>query len=227
MDREDAQPLALALASTIRHDGAGGVADDLADVAGLREWMGEQDELGAPDATEELRAEVVRIREAVRALFARAVSPAPPSPADAHRLLPVGEALARLNAAAAPEPVVPELSWPADGTPSVHLSAVHPGTDPGVRLVAQLARAAADFLAGPQRARLRACTAPRCVRYYVQTHGRQEWCRASCGNRARVARHARRQRERTAGGQAGTGGGQAGAGGKGIAASGGRTTSSS
>ena len=31
--------LTLALASTIRHDGNGGVTDDLADPAGLREWL--------------------------------------------------------------------------------------------------------------------------------------------------------------------------------------------
>ncbi|MFF4789736.1 CGNR zinc finger domain-containing protein [Streptomyces sp. NPDC001276] len=67
-------------------------------------------------------------------------------------------------------------------------------SDPKVRLVATLARAAIDFLSGPQRERLRACPAPRCVRYFVQGHGRQEWCKPSCGNRARAARHYRRQR---------------------------------
>jgi predicted RNA-binding Zn ribbon-like protein len=61
-------------------------------------------------------------------------------------------------------------------------------------LTATLARAAIDFLTGPQRERLRACAAPRCVRYFVKAHGRQEWCKPSCGNRARVARHYRRHR---------------------------------
>ncbi|MYS74029.1 hypothetical protein GTY88_26960, partial [Streptomyces sp. SID5926] len=42
--------------------------------------------------------------------------------------------------------------------------------------------------------RLRACHAPRCVRYFLKEHPRQEWCRPSCGNRARVARHQDRQR---------------------------------
>ncbi|WP_440101770.1 CGNR zinc finger domain-containing protein [Streptosporangium sp. H16] len=48
------------------------------------------------------------------------------------------------------------------------------------------------FLTGPRREDLRACTAPRCVRYFVKKHGRQEWCKPSCGNRARAARHYRR-----------------------------------
>ncbi|MET8629505.1 CGNR zinc finger domain-containing protein [Kitasatospora sp. NPDC004669] len=44
---------------------------------------------------------------------------------------------------------------------------------------------------------LRACKAPRCVRYFLKTHGRQEWCKPSCGNRARVARRYGRQRAAT------------------------------
>lgn len=75
--------------------------------------------------------------------------------------------------------------------------------DPHPVLLAALARAAVDFLGGPQRDRLRACTAPRCVRYFVKGHGRQEWCRPACGNRARAARHYDRHR-RTQGTQSGT-----------------------
>jgi hypothetical protein len=36
--------------------------------------------------------------------------------------------------------------------------------------------------------------APRCVRYFVKVHGRQEFCQPSCGNRARAARFYHRQR---------------------------------
>jgi predicted RNA-binding Zn ribbon-like protein len=182
--------LALELASTIRHDGHGGAVDDLSDVAGLATWLRSQADLHdlvvIPD--EPLRSEVVAIREAVRALFARAVSPAPPSRADAHRLLPVAEALERLNTAAARQPVVSRLDWPPDADPAVRVVATRP--DPA----ATLARAAIEFLVGPQRENLRACTAPRCVRYFVKTHGRQEWCKTSCGNRARAARHYERHR---------------------------------
>ncbi|WP_209440438.1 CGNR zinc finger domain-containing protein [Streptomyces microflavus] len=185
----------MELASTIRHDGEGGVVDDLATVRGTTRWI--QQQAGLPSAEglvadEELRDGIVGVRRAVRALFARVVSPAPPSPADAHLLMPAAEALDRLNAAAARELVAPQLDWPAEGAPAARLLSAE--DDPRVRLVAALARDAVDFLSGPERERLRACHAPRCVRYFIKSHGRQEWCRPSCGNRARVARHYERTR---------------------------------
>ncbi|WP_031523673.1 CGNR zinc finger domain-containing protein [Streptomyces sp. NRRL F-5123] len=197
--------LALELASTIRHDGDGGVADDLATVKGTTHWIHEQEDLladhvpaGELAADESLRLGIIELRQAVRALFARAVSPAPPSPADAHRLMTADQAMARLNTAAARELVAPQIDWPAGGVPTARLLSAE--NDPHVRLVATLARAAIDFLGGPQRTQLRSCTAPRCVRYFVKSHGRQEWCKPSCGNRARAARHYRRQRTATDGG---------------------------
>ncbi|MEV4880210.1 CGNR zinc finger domain-containing protein [Streptomyces cyaneofuscatus] len=190
----------MELASTIHHDGDGGVADDLATARGTTRWIQQQAGDIAPRefltgelvADEELRDAIVGVRRAVRALFARVVSPAPPSPADAHRLMPADEALARLNAAAARELVAPQLEWPAEGAPAARLLSAE--DDPRVRLVAALARDAVDFLSGPEREQLRACRAPRCVRYFIKSHGRQEWCRPSCGNRARVARHYERTR---------------------------------
>ncbi|OKJ78491.1 ABATE domain-containing protein [Streptomyces sp. CB02460] len=130
----------------------------------------------APDlvADEPFRLGLIDLRQAVRALFARAISPAPPSPADAHRLMPAEEATARLNATAA------RLDWPGEGVPAVRLLSAE--TAPSVRLLAALARDAINFLSGPQRTQLRSCTAPRCVRYFVKSHGRQE-----CGGRAESA----------------------------------------
>ncbi|WP_433341904.1 ABATE domain-containing protein [Streptomyces sp. CA-253872] len=189
---EERRWAALALASTIRHDGEGGVADDLDGVEGLRAWLDEVATLlpgeWDAEATEALRGEVRALRDAVRALFARGVRPGPVSPADADRLQPADEALALLNAVAARVPVRPVLDWPEGAAPAVRLAPA-PGTD---TLPAALARAALAFLAAPDFARLRACTAPRCVRYFVRRHGRQEWCKPSCGNRARAARHYRR-----------------------------------
>ncbi|AQZ63315.1 unnamed protein product [[Actinomadura] parvosata subsp. kistnae] len=188
---------ALELAGTIRHDGDGGVADDLATLPGATRWIHQHAKPPILDVdvaglrmSEEFRSELVELRRAVRALFARAVSPAPPSRADASRLMPAEQALAHLNAAAAREAIVPQLDWPAGGTPRTGLLSAEP--DANVRLIAALARAAIDFLSGPQRERLRSCQAPRCVRYFVQSHGRQEWCKPSCGNRARAARHYQR-----------------------------------
>lgn len=201
---------ALELASTIRHDGEGGTADDLDTVEGATRWIHAQVDLlpgpvqaGELTADEDIRLGLVELRQAVRALFARAVSPAPPSPADAHQLMPADKALVHLNTVAAQEPVAPQLDWPHEEAPTAPterlLTAEH---DPYVRLAAALARATIDFLSGPQREQLRACTAPRCVRYFVKSHGRQEWCKASCGNRARAARHYRRRRVAADGGSA-------------------------
>ncbi|MEV0493497.1 CGNR zinc finger domain-containing protein [Streptomyces atratus] len=135
-------------------------------------------------ADEDVLAALRSLRAAVRALFARAVRPDEPSPDDAGSLMPVPVALDRLNAAAAAVPAVPCLAWPDGGTP---LASPRPtgGTPRGKALPATPPRAAIGFLAGPVRAALRACHAPRCVRCFVEEHPRQEWCTPSCGNRAR------------------------------------------
>ena len=143
--------------------GTAGVADDLATAQGLTSWLRSQSDLLDPPvsgftADEASRAEVVAVRAAVRSLFARAVSPEPPSPADADRLLTAEDALRVLNAAAARQSVTPQLDWPVGADPRTRLLSGEP--DPTVRLTATLARAAIDFLTGPQRELLRACTAP-------------------------------------------------------------------
>ncbi|MFF3737377.1 CGNR zinc finger domain-containing protein [Streptomyces sp. NPDC002566] len=187
--------LALDLALTVRHDGHGGIADDLAGPEGLAAWIrGHADDL--PDTAGHLPdagdlAAVRDVRAAVRALFAHAVRPGEPSPADAARLLPVPEALDRLNTAAARIPTVPVLHWTPDAGP---VSDRRPAPGAG-DLAGALAQAAIAFLTGPDRHRLRACHAPRCVRYFLKDHPRQEWCKPSCGNRARVARHHERHKQ--------------------------------
>lgn len=187
--------LALDLALTIRHDGHGGVADDLTDPAGLTAWVHAHPGI-LPDTAGHLAADadlaaVRELRAAVRALLAHAVRPSEPSPADAARLMPVPEAVERLNKAAARTPTVPVLRWTDGAEPVVE----HETADGEADLTAALAQAAITFLAGPDRQRLRACHAPRCVRYFIKEHPRQEWCKPSCGNRARVARHHERHRK--------------------------------
>ncbi|MFI1417428.1 CGNR zinc finger domain-containing protein [Streptomyces sp. NPDC020731] len=187
--------LALDLVLTIRHDGNGGVTDDLTEPAGLTGWVRAHPDTfpGAEHFAADARhlTAVRDLRTAVRTLFAHAVRPDEPSPADATRLLPVPEALRRLNAAAARTPTVPVLRW-ADGAGPVIRR--WPVPDGGHDLTAVLAQAAITFLTSPDRERLRACHAPRCVRYFLKEHPRQEWCKPSCGNRARVARHHERNR---------------------------------
>jgi CGNR zinc finger len=60
--------------------------------------------------------------------------------------------------------------------------------------VAELAHDSIDMLTGPTATELRACHAPGCVRYFVKSHPRREWCSEACGNPARAARHYRRIR---------------------------------
>ncbi|KNX36260.1 ABATE domain-containing protein [Luteipulveratus halotolerans] len=178
--------LALALVSTIRHDGHGGVADDFADDEAVRQWVAEHctrpaDAAGLPDAVRE-------IRRAARALFAMTVRPAPPSRADSRELLPDDQALAVLTAAV--DAAAPATEYDLSGD-RVTARRVTRSTDEPSVVRAMLALAVLDFLCGPNAERLRSCQAPRCVRYFIR-HGRQAWCKDSCGNRARVARHAAR-----------------------------------
>lgn len=170
---------ALEFASTVRHDGHGGLTDDLATPEGFTAWAGVA-------ADEALRQRVVELRWAVRSLFAHAVR------ADERLdtpLLPAFErALKTVNEAAARAPRVARLEW-AD-QPVLRYQDF---ADDGDRLLAGLATAAIEFLASG--AELRACQGPRCVRYFVKSHPRQEWCKPSCGNRARVNRHYHRTRD--------------------------------
>ncbi|SDN61977.1 CGNR zinc finger domain-containing protein [Allokutzneria albata] len=169
--------LVLDFVSTIRHDGHGGVADALS-----AEWVAQRLGTRLPDAS--LPA-IVELRRAIRSLFALAVRPGPPSKADANRLVDQQEAVAVLNAAARPR--LTQLAWPTDGTPSL-VEQAEP-TDATATVLATLAQAAIEFLAGPERERLQACPAPRCVLYFVKQHPRQAWCKPSCGNRARVSKY--------------------------------------
>ncbi|MFD5825369.1 CGNR zinc finger domain-containing protein [Lentzea sp. NPDC060358] len=65
---------------------------------------------------------------------------------------------------------------------------------PADRERASIAAEAVELFTGADRVLLRACYAPGCVLYFVKDHPRREWCSASCGNRARAARHYRRNR---------------------------------
>ncbi|MER7249744.1 CGNR zinc finger domain-containing protein [Kribbella sp. NPDC000426] len=137
-----------------------------------------------------LHDELVGIRRAVRAMFARAVAPAAPSRADAHLLMDVGAAVGMINQAAG-RLGSQRLVWERDGEPGV---AWHANTaDPVELVVAAVGRSAIEFLSGPDRVRLRACPAARCVKYFLQDDPRQMWCSASCGNRERVNRHYRKR----------------------------------
>ncbi|MDP9862942.1 MULTISPECIES: CGNR zinc finger domain-containing protein [Streptosporangium] len=183
--------LALEFVSTVRATRSGPL-DTLSDVADMTGWgRAHAAELGlATDftATEDLWREVIELRQAVRALFARAVAPGPVSSADADRLPGAAASLDLVNAAALAVPRAPRLEWPDGGEPvATDVPAGRAGESARIR--AALAASAIELLAGPERGQLHACPAPRCVLYFVKEHPRQEWCSVGCGNRARAARH--------------------------------------
>ena len=66
--------------------------------------------------------------------------------------------------------------------------------DPLAIALGEVASAAAEYARPERRSRLRACQAPGCILFFEKTHPRREWCSPACGNRVRVARHARSAR---------------------------------
>jgi predicted RNA-binding Zn ribbon-like protein len=134
------------------------------------------------------KAELVRLRqlrEALRDLAAELTGDPRPIASDRD----VSQALARVNEASGEAP-----SWPQLG-PSLReaSAAVRPGTPPPAAALSAIA-ADAITLFVEAGTLLRACRAPGCVLYFVKDHPRREWCSASCGNRARAARHYDRHR---------------------------------
>ena len=68
--------------------------------------------------------------------------------------------------------------------------------DAGLALpVLAVARAAAEFLTGPDLPYVKACPGDDCGWLFVDRRGRRRWCiMSSCGNRAKVRAHAQRRR---------------------------------
>jgi CGNR zinc finger/Putative stress-induced transcription regulator len=184
------QELAIEFVNTLGHDGHGGVADllDPADLAAA--WLA-QHGLPAGGSSPGVIENVRRIRLAARSVFARAVAPLPASRADDGRpRMPVDEALTILQDAV--DALAPRTAYQLGDEGIIAVRTTDASSD--VAAAGILGLSVLEFLASPAAGELRACQAPRCVRYFVKRHGRQEWCKESCANRARVARHAERQR---------------------------------
>lgn len=148
---------------------------DLLDDGHERFWATQASRLPAaarPPSPEETR----RLRSAVRELLEASVAGREP-----------GEwARDRVNAAAAAVPTSPRLT--AGGAETRW----H-GEDGGAIALAAVAVAAIDLVSGPAAARLRRCGAHDCSMLFVAANSRRVWCTPSlCGNRVRVARHAKK-----------------------------------
>lgn len=99
----------------------------------------------------------------------------------------------RLNAVVGSAPTTLQLGVTKAGPQlrTAHLSA----TSPLDALLGDFGRSAIELLAGDDRALLRACPGEGCRLLFVATDRRRVWCSsATCGNRARVARHRAQRR---------------------------------
>lgn len=128
------------------------------------------------------------LRNALRSLAAE-ITQAPP-PFTTTPTTPRQEAIETVNRLSSGAHIWPVLTWPQTEEEPTATFSTHATT--GDYVVSSLARQASELFTGPQHARLRACLAPGCDRYFIKDHSRREWCTRACGNRARVARHYRR-----------------------------------
>ncbi len=184
------EPAPVRLMNTIWADTAG-VHDDLATPTALHDWLVTVDHRYAADALEDPRpnelGEAKLLRDSLRRLAAFSTDdrrPAAQSPGDS-----VDDAVAAVNRAVTH---LPHAQLVIRGG-RLHRDRPAPSSPTRVAL-AELAHDSIDMLTGPSATKLRACHGPGCVRYFVRSHPRREWCSEACGNRARAARHYRRIR---------------------------------
>src|ERR1017187_8074603 len=185
------EPLAVDLVNTtFMVDGTRGhVVDVLASPGMLLEWLSSRSDDMGSQLVEQLaqagiNGEAVRrfqaLRAALRELLAAETghAPRPLDAVEAVNLAARGAAWWEEFSAAAPGEAVDVWST----------------SDWVAASLARVARSGVSILSGRQRALIRACSAPGCILFFVQSHLRRKWCSAKCGNRARVSRHNRRRR---------------------------------
>jgi len=160
--------------------------DHLTDPTTALAWLTEHGLLHAGAARPAATAALERIRDVRGALRAVVDAIAEDRPADAEALATVNDALARRDSV--------ELVPAPDGARVTHR---HVG-DPIDAALARLADPLVDVVASGDPERLRICANETCRWAFYDTSrtGRRRWCdMASCGNRAKAARHRARMRE--------------------------------
>ena len=182
--------ICLNFINTVSWQGDGSIRDDrLGSYPGFLDWAVEtgligdegQDVLrGEAAADPELRRRTLgrtwSLREAMHAVFRAAARGERPS----------ASAVARINAALLVATPALAIDAEADG---FALRLVSRGSDD---LLAPVIRSAAALMGSAEVARLRECEGVACGRLYLDTtkNGSRRWCdMATCGNRAKAARH--------------------------------------
>ncbi|TXN28323.1 CGNR zinc finger domain-containing protein [Lacisediminihabitans profunda] len=172
------EPLAVDLADTIKT--AVEPPLDLIGDARRHEvfWRLEESQLPEGAGVPDLES-TQRLRGAIRRLFDAKVDGAPFDE----------EALRLVNESVASAVARPELSTNGATTESrVRWIA----ETPGALSLAVAARSAITVLTGSSADRLRRCASPTCSMFFVALNAKRRWCTPEgCGNRERVARHAR------------------------------------
>lgn len=157
------EPLALDLLNT-RWVGTDGIADLLTDVAGLRQWLAENDLTDRCTADEATRQAVVESREAIlRAVRGETVD-------DLNQVLDYGRIRRTLTTTGpADEVEVPKPEWLPGWLAADNLLHLMDAAD-----------------------RIKQCAHPQCVLWFYDTskNGARRWhSMATCGNRAKATRH--------------------------------------
>ena len=174
--------LALDLASTASP--ADGGPDRLAGAGDLARWLEERrDLLGEPEADSALRVlEFRALREAVVELLGAAIEGRASAP----------DAVRRVNELSAAAPTWLRLDTDDRRRPVIRRSTAAAGRTS--QILAAIASSTIEVVGGEDRERLRRCPAPGCGCFFLAGRRAAVWCSASCGNRARVARHHARRR---------------------------------
>jgi predicted RNA-binding Zn ribbon-like protein len=159
--------------------------DDLATPLRLAAWLErERHLLPPPDHDTAARlGRFLALRRAIRELLDARVA----------GMAPAGGAVDAVNDASASAPFFPVMArdWRRDRRLV--------SSDATGAVLAAIARAAIELLAGSAGERMRECGARGCGRFFVAARADRKWCSAACGNRSRVARHYARARARDAG----------------------------
>lgn len=179
------QPAPIRLMNTIWAD-RGDRHDCLTTVQVARSWMRSAEIRGGSRLGAEQLDRLRELRDGLRRVAAHVTAD---DREHAQTDLTLGEAMAAINAPLASSH--PLLARSAEDTVEVSWQHDAEGFD---TVIAELAFEGARLLGDPHN-ELLPCHGPGCVLYYVRSKTRRAWCGPICGNRARVARHYRQNRD--------------------------------
>ncbi len=195
--RPPSEPLPILLANTISIDRSGDVRDAFDNLTGIQSWVataGAASALYPPQsggdvATAASAGRLIRLRDAVRRMAAEQTRD--PRPVGQSPVGDVEAARRIVNKSSALSVVWPQLEYQASSSSSIDVWSRGSFTD---ALTTLIARRTIELITSVQWDQLQPCLAPSCAYFFLRDATRRQWCSAACGNRARVARHAMRQR---------------------------------